>query len=168
MNEREELLADEILIVRNSGEIPEIAFHSTIFFLTSDPEGPQIALKQEEITLLRRQVIERYREILIRDLTPDNRDKSIFRGVKRSIFNWERLGKFCQREELPVENSLRQEIAEALHVFLHQEALEVREGVRVSCLNCTETELLDFAATLGLEPNELPVNWQSICPLEGC
>jgi hypothetical protein len=32
-------LADELLIVRHSGEIPEVALHGSIFFLTREPNG---------------------------------------------------------------------------------------------------------------------------------
>ena len=34
------ILDDELLIIRHSGEIPEVALQGSIFFLTSDPQGP--------------------------------------------------------------------------------------------------------------------------------
>ena len=155
MTETESLLAEEMLIVRHSGEIPEIAFHGSLYYLCEDPAGPQLTLSQEELDNLRQQVVARYREILLRDLSPENRDAAIYRGLNRCIFNWERLGKFCTRQAMTVED-VRQEIAEALRCFLRQEADEVRSGLRQSCLNCTREELDAFAREIGVLPEQLP------------
>ena len=155
MSETESLLAEELLIVRHSGEIPEIAFHGSLYYLCEDPAGPQLTLSQPELDLLRQQAVARYREILLRDLNPKNRDARIFRGLKRCIFNWERLGKFCARQEMTVED-VRLEIAEALRGFLRQEADEVRAGLRHSCLNCTREELDAFAGEIGVLPEQMP------------
>jgi len=156
MTERENLLAEEQLIVRHSGEIPEIAFHSSLYYLCEDPAGPQLSLTEKELALLRRQVVARYREILLRDLSPETRDARIYRGLKRCLFNWERLGKFCLRQEIKIAAALRREIAEALRCFLQQEAAEVRAGLRHSCLNCTREELTAFTRELGVLPEQLP------------
>lgn len=164
MDDRKEILDEETLIIRHSGEIPEITFHSSLYYLSHDPEGPHLQLEAEDLALLREQVIERYREIMLRDLAPDNRNKSIYRGVKRCIFNWDRLGKFYLRENLPVDEHLRQEIASALNAFLLQEALEVRNGLRVSCINCSNEELLMFAKQIDLPLQELPTNLGQLCP----
>jgi hypothetical protein len=155
MTERESLLAEESLIVRHSGEIPEIAFHGSLYYLCEDPAGPTLTLNKTELDLLRQQVVARYREILLRDLSPENRDARIYRGLRRCIFNWERLGKFCRRQGLTVED-LRLEIADALRSFLRQESNEVRAGLRQSCLNCTEEELTTFTREIGVRPEQLP------------
>lgn len=163
MNERDHFLSEELLMVRHSGEIPEIAFHSSLHFLTTDPDGPGINLTEADLALLRRQVVARYHEIMLRDLDPENRDKRIYRGVRRCIFNWERLEKFCRREALAVEEALRREIAATLVAFLLQESEEVGAGKRKSCLNCTSTELADFARALGLDPDALPEGVAALC-----
>lgn len=164
MTDPESLLAEEILIVRHSGEIPEIAFHGSLYYLCEDPSGPQLTLTEKERDILRRQVVARYREILLRDLNPENRDATIYRGLKRCIFNWERLGKFCKRQGMTVED-VRREIAGALRSFLHQETNEVRAGLRQSCLNCTKKELEVFAGTIGVRPEELPEGLEMLfCP----
>ncbi|MBU2537839.1 MAG: hypothetical protein KKH22_05330 [Proteobacteria bacterium] len=164
MTDPESLLAEEILIVRHSGEIPEIAFHGSLYYLCEDPDGPQLTLTEKERDILRRQVVARYRDILLRDLNPENRDATIYRGLKRCIFNWERLGKFCKRQGMTVED-VRQEIAGALRSFLHQEANEVRAGFRQSCLNCTKEELAVFAGAIGVRPEELPEGLEMLfCP----
>lgn len=162
MTETESLLAEEILIVRHSGEIPEIAFHGSLYYLCEDPAGPQLTLTEKELDLLRRQVVARYREILLRDLSPENRDATIYRGLKRCIFNWERLGKFCGRQAMVIED-VRQEIAGALRCFLRQEADEVRAGLRRSCLNCTKEELDAFAREIGVLPEHLPEDIEKLC-----
>ncbi len=164
MTETESLLAEELLIVRHSGEIPEIAFHSSLYYLCEDPVGPHLTLTENELDLLRQQVVARYREILLRDLSPENRDARIYRGLKRCIFNWERLGKFCTRQEMTVED-MRQEIAEALRCFLQQETEEVRSGFRQSCLNCTREELEGFAREIGVLPEQMPEGVELLfCP----
>ena len=164
MTDRESLLAEEILIVRHSGEIPEIAFHSSLYYLCEDPAGPQLTLREKELDILRQQVVARYRDILLRDLSPENRDARIYRGLKRCIFNWERLGKFSVRQAMAVED-VRQEIAAALHTFLHQEAAEVRAGFRQSCLNCSKEELEGFAGKIGVRPEQLPNDLELLfCP----
>jgi len=155
MTQTDSWLTEELLIVRHSGEIPEIAFHGSLYYLCEDPDGPQLSLGQQELDLLRQQVVARYREIMLRDLSPENRDTRIYRGLKRCIFNWERLGKFCSRQAMTVED-VRQEIAEALRCFLRQEANEVRAGLRQSCLNCTREDLDGFAREIGVGPEELP------------
>jgi hypothetical protein len=166
MTETESLLAEEMLIVRHSGEIPEIAFHGSLYYLCQDPAGPQLTLSLEEVESLRQQVVARYREILLRDLCPENRDAAIYRGLKRCIFNWERLGKFCVRQAMTVED-VRLEIAEALRCFLRQEADEVRAGLRQSCLNCTREDLDAFAREIGVRPEQLPEDLEKLCCPQG-
>ncbi len=64
--EREALLAEEALIILHSGEIPEIAFHSSLYYLAEDPDGPKLTLAAEEIVPLQQAVSSRYREIILR------------------------------------------------------------------------------------------------------
>ena len=97
-------LADELLIVRHSGEIPEVALHGSIFFLTRDPDGPTIDITPAELLLLKKMVVARYREIITRDLDANNRDKGLYRGLARCICNWQRLKRFCQREDFATDS----------------------------------------------------------------
>jgi hypothetical protein len=85
--------------------------------------------------------------------------------LKRCIFNWQRLGKFCTRQGMEIEAPLRREIAGALRCFLHQETNEVRAGLRHSCLNCTREELDAFAGEIGVLPEQLPEDVERLfCP----
>lgn len=160
---KDALLAEELLIVRNSGEIPEIAFHGSLYFLTEDEEGPRIELTTKDIRQLEKEVIGRYRTIMLRDLEPANRDKRHYRGIKRCIFNWQRLEFFLARQGLDRATELRREIAEQLSAFLHNEALENRKGLRAASINCTPAELTAFCRLLGIEADQLPAAWQDLC-----
>jgi len=163
MREKEDLLHDELIIVRNSGEIPEIAFHGSLHYLTRDPEGPGLTLTAADICLLEAQVEARYREIILRDLDPANRDLRIYRGIKRARWNWERLGKFRYRQSLPEDEGLKREAGSALLAFLDQETREVLAGQRASSVNCTAAELRDFCRQLGMETGQLPPGWERLC-----
>lgn len=161
------LLEEEGLIIRFGGEIPEIAFHSSLYYLCQDPEGPGLVLDEADLVPLRQAVVERYREIILRDLDPDNRDKSLYRGLARSLANWRRLKTFRRRQHLPADPELRTEVAAALCSFLAQEHAEVSGGQRRSCVNCSAGDLQAFTEELGLDPAGLPPGWQGLCRAEG-
>ena len=161
-SERSFYLTEEKLLVRHSGEIPEVALHSSLYFLSEDPQGPHLELSPAERAVLEEQVVERYQEIILRDLTPDNRDKSLYRGLARAAVNWQRLCKFC-RQTGRKESPFRREAAQALQVFLRQETAEVAAGKRASSVNCSRATLIRLAEQLGLDPATLPAGWQHLC-----
>lgn len=152
------LLADEFLLVRHSGEIPEVALQSSLYYLSQDPAGPGISLAAGDLALLKDAVQERYREIIFRDLDPENRDKGLFRGLARCLVNWQRLCRFCRREGRGV-GGIRAEVAKALQGFIARELRDVRSGSRVSCINCTRSEFEYLLAELGLQSGDLPAGW---------
>lgn len=164
--ERSALLEDEQLIIRNSGEIPEVAMHSSLYYLSCDPEGPGLKLSTDEVQGLALMVVERYRVIILRDLTPENRRERIYRGLARSAVNWQRLAKFCASRSLSLEK-IRQEIAPSLIRFLEQELDEVtKQCLSSSCINCSKKILITMAKSLGLDPEALPQGWEGLCPEE--
>lgn len=156
-------LVDELLIVRHSGEIPEVALHGSLYFLTRAPEGPALVLAAAEVRALKAMVVERYREIIQRDLEPANRDRSLYRGLARAAVNWRRLEKFCRREGLAVAE-LRREIRQALLALVQREAEEVAGRLRTPSINCPAAELQSFAAEVGLPHTDLPLGWEALCP----
>jgi hypothetical protein len=160
--DRDFLVAEEVLLVRNSGEIPEVAFHGSLYYLTADPEGPGLALTGEECGVLEEQVLERYREIIRRDLTPENRDRGFYRGLVRAAVNWRRLAGFCRRAAR-ASDCYRSETGLALKELLAQETSEVRSGRRRASINCTAADVAVFAGELGLSIEELPPGWQDLC-----
>lgn len=161
--DRELILEEELLILRHSGEIPEIALHSTLYYLCEDPEGPGLVLAAEERDSLLDMALVRAREIVLRDLDPANRDLGMYRGVKRSIDNWRRYLRFCERNGRDG-RSFAGEVRRALLDFLIRELADVESGARRSCVNCSREELAAFARDLGLAPDQLPAGWQGLCP----
>ena len=155
MNDRQVLLANEWHTVRDSGEIPEIAYHSSIYYLTSDENGPCLQLSDDEIDRLLDAAKERYRDIILRDMKPENRGKSLYRGLKRSMENWRRFMVFHERYQVEL-LVLQREAATALQAFL---ASEIADGIFPSAwINCSLQELLAFARDVGLLRHELPEN----------
>lgn len=160
---RHELVADECLLIGHAGEIPEIAYYGSLYYLGEDPEGPALLLTPAELAALQAQVISRYREIMLRDLTPDNRGLPVYRGIRRVIWNWERLGKFLRRHGLPPQPELEQKVMAALQFFLANELQELRSGASRSCLNCTEAELTEFLKLFQLSQDSEAQDWLDLC-----
>lgn len=159
---RKRLLADELIIVRNSGEIPEIALHNSLYYLTEDREGPRLALEDDEVEALFAAALERAREIVLRDLNPRNRDLSIYRGPVRSMVNWRRLQEFCGRIHRSCPG-FRETVARALVEFLETELRDVRSGRRASSVNCSAGELEGYCRELSLPLSALPSGWNKLC-----
>jgi hypothetical protein len=162
MSNREELLENEWHLVRDSGELPEVAYHASIHFLTRDEDGPRLELTDEERGRLLEAAQRRYRDIILRDMIPENQGKSIYRGLKRSMENWSRFKVFLTRNQVETA-SLQQETAAALQAFL---AAEIAAGVCPAAgLNCSPQDLLSFAHDLGLVRSQLPENIERYCLL---
>ena len=161
-NDRAYILAEEWLMVRHSGEIPEVALHASLHYLCEDAEGPHFILADEELIPLQEAVLARYREIILRDLDAANRDRSLFRGIKRALHNWYRFARFSDMIGCPYEE-FRETTAQALMLYLQQELDDVCSEKRSSSINCTTEAMLSFAHTLGIDPVELPDDWACLC-----
>ena len=151
---KKDILSEEVLLIIHSGEIPEIAYHGSIYYLTEDPEGPHLALEPKDLVALEKAVVQRYRTIILRDITPENRDKTIYRGLKRCAVNWKRLVAFSTKKAIDI-SSIRREVAGALKAFLARESMDVSSGKRESCINCPDSTLMELASDLGLPGEEL-------------
>lgn len=163
-NDRESILEEEVIILRNSGEIPEIAFQTSIYYLEKDEEGPQLTLQDDELHVLCDAALERAQEIVLRDLDPDNRDKTIYRGIARSIVNWQRLQNFCHRINRYCPG-FHEMVFEALVAFLSRELEDVNSSSRPSSVNCSAGELATFIEALNYDAAKLPAGWESLCVL---
>lgn len=161
-DDREALLEEEIIILRNSGEIPEIALHTSLYYLEEDEKGPRIMLQEQELHLLYDAALARAREIVLRDLDPDNRDLRLYRGPARSIVNWHRLQNFCRRIDREC-REFRVTVSRALRCFIEREFAETRTALRTSSVNCTAEELRAFCEELCLDTNSLPDGWPCMC-----
>jgi len=162
----ERYIAEETFIVEHAGEIPEVAYHGSLYYLTEDPEGPGLKIDTDDTVSLKQAVVSRYRTIILRDLDPRNRDKRMYRGLARCAVNWQRLVKFCISEKVTYEEILA-ETADRLREFLHREAADVRSGTRSSSINCSAREIESLAESLGLSPEDLPEGWQELCLDDG-
>ncbi len=161
MSDIENYILEEVFSIEKSGEMPEVAYYESLYFLTKENSGPCLRLGEEQLLPLKKAVIKRYITIIHRDLLPENRDKQIYRGVDRCVANWQRLNTFCQRADMDV-GRLRGEVKAALKSFLNREVEDCRDGNRVSCINCKTTRLEEFLEDLGLDSGELAEGWQDL------
>lgn len=159
---RSEVVENEWFHVRYSGETPEIALHSSFYYLTEAPSGPGIILDEEETSYLLEAAKERYCEIVYRDILPENRDATIYRGVLRSICNWRRFKRFCGRYDLD-SDSYRPKVAETLIFFLRTEIDDIEKGHRQGCINCSHEELHSFSLELGCDLEQIHDNIAKYC-----
>ncbi len=164
-DDRVALLEDEVYILRDSGEIPEIAYHATLHYLTQDKQGPRIVLRAEELALLQDAALQRYRTIVLRDLDPANRDLSLYRGVRRTLYNWQRMETFCHRIDRDC-IAFKPVVRQALQQFIQQELEDVTSGLRISSVNCSKEDILEFLQLLGSSEDSLPRGWQHLCPVD--
>jgi hypothetical protein len=145
-----QIFEDEWYLVRYSGETPEIALHSAIYYLTRAKDGPQVSLSKNLFDQLRQAAVERFSEIVLRDLQHANSATQAYRGINRSIINYRRFCTFCQRQNVDP-GELRRQTADALQTFLTIELLEAGRTKRLSIINCTYRELRTFAEELEVD-----------------
>lgn len=158
-----ELIENEWYIVRNSGETPEIALHSALYYLTLSKDGPRIELNEEQIAWLRQAAVDRFYEIIVRDLQHTNHGTSSYRGITRSIINYQRFCTFCERQKIS-RSILQRPAAAALLNFLEIEVLEVKRRQRPSIIDCSSEALRSFAADLGVEFASRFAEFAELCP----
>ncbi len=163
--ERAELLGDEWLIVRHSGEIPEITYHSSLYYLTEDRDGPGLVLTDEELVFLRDAAVQRYHEIVLRDISIENVHKSIYRGVRRSLYNWHRCKAFVERQSISCD-SFQEKAAKQLLLFLEQGMVAAGKSIPEVFINCTVGQLQELAAELGIAAEQLPSGIGRFCQAE--
>lgn len=160
--DKKNILSEEAFLILHSGEIPEVAYYGSIHYLTEDPEGPLLNIEPRDLTSLEEAVVRRYRTIILRDLMPENRDMSIYRGLKRCAANWKRLVNFSDKRSIDI-SSIRKEVIEALKDFLRQEIMDVSSGKRKTCINCSYSVLTELAYGLGLSRDDLPARIEMLC-----
>jgi hypothetical protein len=119
-------------------------------------------IKSQDLRFLEGAVIQRYRTIILRDITSENRDRSIYRGLKRCAANLKRLVNFSDKRGMDI-SSIRMEAAEALKDFLRQEIMDVSSGKRKTCINCSYSTLTELAYCLGLSEDNLPARVKMLC-----
>jgi len=161
-SERQALLEEELLLVRHSGEIPEVALHASLHYLCDDADGPGVQLTAQEIQALEAGVIARYQEIILRDLNVENRTLPMFRGIRRANHNWYRFIRFSDKIGLS-HQGFRDRAANALLHYLQVVLIERKQDSEIPAVNCLPEALVTFAIALGIEEDRLPENWPSLC-----
>ena len=159
---KKNILSEEAFLILHSGEVPEVAYYGSIHYLTEDPEGPLLNIGPLDLISLKEAVVQRYRTIILRDVTPGNRDRSVYRGLKRCAANWKRLVNFSDKRSIDI-SSIRKEVIEALKDFLSQEIMDVSSGKRKTCINCSYSVLTELAYGLGLSRDDLPARVKMLC-----
>jgi hypothetical protein len=145
-----EILENEWYLVRHSGETPEIALHAALYYITRAKDGPKLTLGEDEIDMLRNAAVERFSEIVRRDLQHVHYGTPAYRGLGRSIINYRRFCIFCKRQQI-TPDKVRSQAAQALQIFLTTEMAEVSSGKRPTIINCSHQELQEFAEELGVD-----------------
>ncbi len=155
------LIEDEELIIATSGEMPEVALHGSLYYLCEDTTGPKLILSKNQRLRLKQAVIIGYRTIILRDLLLSNRDKGIYRGVARSVINWQRLVAYCAAEEFDTQQ-VGEDVREALFQFVTGECDDAKRGYRKSCINCSQNTVKKFMKAVGLKQDLLPEGWKNL------
>ncbi len=144
----DEFIENEWYAVRYSGEIPEIAYHSALYFLSASAEGPGLTLSKRQLLWLQDAAAARYEDIILRDLEPANIAKTIYRGVARAICNYERYHQFCWRQGRPAGRA-KKLIASSFKAFLDYHLAHPAEN-RGKSLNCSFADLQNYGKRLGV------------------
>lgn len=165
MNQVTEHIDNEWFVVRHSGELPEVALHSSLYYLTEAEDGPKLTLAEKHLRELQAAAMERYQDIILRDLLPENRNASMYRGVKRAIVNYQRYQRFCHRQELEMSAGFIKEVAETFSLLLAAEVADAVAGANQTALNCSLKELECFAVEIGLTVEAMPKELAGICPV---
>jgi hypothetical protein len=153
MKELRPEVEDEWYTVRHAGEIPEIALHSALHYLSEAEDGPRLVLAAAEIRHLQQAAARRFREIVLRDMLRENLDKPIFRGLSRSMINFGRYETFLVRSgftDRRFHRRFRHEAAITLAIFLVREWTARRRGLGAHDLGVTAGELGLFAERLAM------------------
>ncbi len=158
---RQELIADEVFMLTDGGEMPEVAFHSAVYYLTKDADGPGLELTEEDVAVLKGAVVQRYKAIVLRDLCPGNKHKSIYRGLERSAANWQRLQLYAEQEDIDL-SAIKKQTGQALLDFLKHEYDAVICQGQESCVNCSRDRLIAYAKSLGIILDRDIAQWRHL------
>jgi len=170
---RQEVLEEEWLIVRHSGEIPEIALHSALYYLTDDPDGPRLQLSGEERESLQEAAATRYHEIMHRfvafckrqdrtDYTstePDKARRSLHGQILRHrSATTEALLHLVQKSRQS-NGKTSTDAGRSLSIYGADDT-----GPSLACsFNCTFHEFTLFARELGITEEQLPPDIHLFC-----
>lgn len=159
MNSKESYLQQEVDWIENSGEMPEVAFYESLYYLTEEEDGPKLILTSADIKFLEDAVVNRFKTIILRDLEFANRKSSIFRGLKRAIINYDRLKKY-QKKKNRADSGIEKAIGYSLIEYIRCECEDISDKRHYRTINCKRDELEHFAEELGVN---ISPEYKDIC-----
>lgn len=147
-NIKKEILDEAELILYEGGEIPEVRFWNSIFYLTSPPPGGLgLELSEEELKVLKKAVLNRYILVIERDLTYEFIDKHFYRGLGRALINLRRLKNFLRNSGLEKEFKKRTFKIRLTNMFKDLENKLKQNGKDLSLIG-TKEEIEEFKREL--------------------
>lgn len=134
-------LEDEVIMLENSGEMPEVVLAESLHHLGSLPP--------EDEDILRAAAVRGYLKIIRRDLNPDNLGLAPFRGLGRARENLARMLAFLSRLGWPPPNGVVQELSRNLAGFLEAERKALHQGRTYA--GGTREQVENVAKVVGLD-----------------
>ena len=92
----------------------------------------------------------------------ENYHKTIYRGVRRSLYNLQRCQAFAARQSVECDD-LRETAAQALLLFLQQGSRAAGKDLPRNFINCSMKELEELTRELGLTVEQLPAQIAQFC-----
>ncbi len=149
-------LEDEILMVENGGEMPEVVLAESLHHLGQ--------LAPHDADLLRAAAVRAYLKIIRRDLEPANLGLPPFRGLRRAGENLARLNSYLVRLGWPPPAGEMQELAARLAAYLKAEEQALNQGRPYASATGQEVEEVARAVGLNLTPYQGLVERMSSLP----
>ncbi|MCB2190405.1 MAG: hypothetical protein KQI62_02500 [Deltaproteobacteria bacterium] len=137
-------LEDEVLMLENSGEMPEVVLAESLHHLGSLPPDDE--------DILRAAAVRGYLKIIERDLDYNNMGLPPFRGLGRAGQNLVRLFAFLRRMGWPPPAGTKQEIAGRLSAFLMAEQQALERGRPYAGATREQVETIAKLLSLDLTP----------------
>ena len=134
-------LEDEVIMLENSGEMPEVVLAESLHHL-----GPLPPLDED---ILRAATVRGYLKIIARDLDHANLGRLAFRGLDRAEQNLTRLQYFLQRLGWPPPPEALPNLADRLAVFLKAEGVALAQGRAYA--GATREQVQGVARLVGLD-----------------
>ncbi|MBU4276640.1 MAG: hypothetical protein KKC30_07880 [Proteobacteria bacterium] len=113
-------LEDEVIMLENSGEMPEVVLAESLYHLGTLP--------LEDVDILRAATVRGYLKIIERDMDPANVGLPPFRGLGRAGENLARLTSFLGRLGWPPPAGTMAELARRLSDYLSAEGRALAQG----------------------------------------
>ena len=137
-------LEDEVIMLEDSGEMPEVVLAESLHHLGS--------LASEDEDILRAAAVRGYLKIIKRDLDPTNLGLPPFRGLGRAGENLARMSAFLNRLGWPPPAGAMQNLSERLASYLVAEQVALAQGRSYAGATREQAETVARLVGLDLSP----------------